>query len=126
MREPTLKIIFNDLGTPFTVRLVAEGESYGRNMGLVHDKPEPLVEFYDFRYPFESINETVLGQFVSRYRLSTVLEVAERGCGINLMGGEPDWVVSAENIADIARWEPVRTHAPEARQQKGSELDFAP
>ena len=43
----------------FNVRIVRAGDRYGRDNCLTHDKDEPLVEFYDSRYP-----HTEYGQFV--------------------------------------------------------------
>ena len=91
MNKENKRIIF-DLTTqevtPFRVRLVMNGEKYGREDCLTHDKNEPLVEFFDKRYP-----HTPNGQFVSRYFLETIMNITN---GLNLDGGVSDWVVSKE------------------------------
>lgn len=81
---------------PFLVRVVEERETYGLNNCLVHDKKEPLVEFYDARY-----NHTPFGQFVSRYYMDTLLKTKE---GLNLDGGIPDWQVDKENMDKVRDW----------------------
>lgn len=77
-------------GIAFTMRLVREGERYGRGMCLTHDKPEPLVEFYDSRYPFDRDPAgEVLGQFTGgRYYAATLL--ASKNAGLILDGGNAD------------------------------------
>jgi hypothetical protein len=75
---------------PLNVRVVHPGDSYGLDDVLTNDG-EALVEFYDARYP-----HTEHGQFVSRYRLSTLNGHAP-GTGIDLDGGVPDWSVTGDN-----------------------------
>jgi len=77
----------------FNLRIVRKGDGYG--LGLTHTKDEPMVEFYDSRYP-----HTEFGQFVSRYYASTLLE--RKHNGLCLDGGSPGWSVS-ENDMNIAR-----------------------
>jgi hypothetical protein len=60
---------FKILGTIYLARIVEVGESYGLNNCLVNED-EPLVEIYDTRYDF-----TEFGQFVSRYYVSTFLDI---------------------------------------------------
>lgn len=93
----------HETGIPFTVRLVEKGDRYGLRNCLVHNEDEPLVEFYDARYPFCSDPEgNVLGQFVSRYNLTILTGEHEfssggiAGRGINLHGGEPNWQIDAK------------------------------
>lgn len=81
----------------FTVRLVSKGDRYGLDHCLAHDKDEPLVEFYDARYPF-----TEFGQFVARYDISTILDGDD--AGINLDGGVPEWTISADDMAAVRAW----------------------
>ena len=59
--------VTNSNDVPFTVRIVRQGDRYGLKFGLVHDKAEPLIEFYDQRF-----QHTEYGQFVTRYYASTV------------------------------------------------------
>jgi len=59
----------------FTMRVVKKGDRYGREMCLVHDRDDPMVEFYDRGWSIDRDTDgTVLGQFVSRYNLATLLE----------------------------------------------------
>ncbi len=75
---------------PLNVRVVHPGDAYGLDDVLTNDG-EAMVEFYDARYP-----HTEHGQFVSRYRLST-LNGHDPGTGIDLDGGIPDWSVTGDN-----------------------------
>ena len=68
------KTEISENGVPFNARLILKGETYGLNDVLTHDKPEPLIEFYDARYM-----HTKFGQFVSRYYLSTIADVVAKG-----------------------------------------------
>jgi hypothetical protein len=79
-------------GIKFTTRRVNEGDRYGLQDCLVHDKQEPLIEFYDTRFP-----HTEYGQFVTRYNLST-LEGHDPERGLDLFGGEPSWKIDAESL----------------------------
>lgn len=81
----------------FFVRIVRKGDRYGLDFCLTHNENEPMVEFYDTRYP-----HTEFGQFVSRYYLSTTLE--GDNTGLCLYGGVPEWTVSAEDMAAVRAW----------------------
>jgi hypothetical protein len=81
----------------FHVRIVQTGDRYGLNFCLTHDKKDPLVEFYDARYP-----HTEFGQFVSRYYVSTILEGQNRG--LCLDGGEPEWSICASDMALVRKF----------------------
>ena len=83
-----------------TVRMVFPGARYGRDGCLVHDKSDPLVEFFDNDYDFNPWLG-IKGQFVSRYYLSTLLG---HGGGLCLAGGEPKWMLSAEELQEIRAW----------------------
>jgi len=83
----------------FNVRVVNQGDKYGRDFCLTHDGDRPLVEFYDARYP-----HTQFGQFVSRYYVSTILGTDGYGSaegGLSLDGGIPEWTVSADDMATV-------------------------
>ena len=86
---------------PFHVRLIEQGETYGRNRCLTHDKADSLVEFYDARFVqgFES-----LGQFVSRYYVKTILEERNNNCGLCLDGGTPNWYIDANSMKEVYKW----------------------
>jgi len=83
--------IITDQNIPFNVKIVSNGESYGLNNCLTHEKDDPLVEFYDTRYANRK-GFGPKGQFVSRYYLSTLLERMD-GYGLDLMGYEPSWKI---------------------------------
>lgn len=97
---------FNDAHRAwFTMRVVGDGDAYGREMALTHSGPDPIVEFYDRRWDHEADPDGErLGQFISRYRLSTLMEPGRDGmtvfqAGITLDGGNA-WRVSASGMAD--------------------------
>lgn len=91
--------IFDDKASSqsWAVRLVHKGEGYGLDNEVIHDEAEPLVEFFDTRS-----EHTDLGQFVSRYFRSTLLE-GEEG-GLCLQGGVPSWVIHSECMKRIRQW----------------------
>ena len=94
--------VINDGGRPWAVRLVFTGMAYGLDFKLTHDKPEPLIEFYDARY-----EHTPYGQFVSRYYVSTLLEGFKSGRtsgGICLEGSVPAWNVSGDALGRVLDW----------------------
>jgi hypothetical protein len=87
-------IITNGNGRQFFVRTVLQGDRYGLNECLTHDKDRPLVEFYDYTYA----NQKTFGprgQFVARYYVSTLLKDHRPGTGLCLDGGIPEWNVDA-------------------------------
>jgi hypothetical protein len=92
----------------FTMRVVGDGDRYGRGMALTHSGSDPLVEFYDRRWDHDRDPDGVmLGQFVSRYRLSTLLEPGRDGktvfeTGITLDDGNA-WRVGPGGMADCLR-----------------------
>ena len=90
-----------DSGLTWAVRVVPQWGRYGLNDCLVHGSREPLVEFYDTRY-----SHTDLGQFVSRYALSTLLErpADTNALGLCLDGGTPSWSVSGALMTKLVDW----------------------
>lgn len=89
-------------GIPFNVKLVKQGEKWGRDNCLTHDKADPLVEFYDARYT----KLDPLGQFISNYYLSTLMNTQWGDCreGLNLYGGEPDWYIDKQGMTEVFEW----------------------
>ena len=83
----------------WAVRVVETGESYGLRNRLTYKNDEPAVEFYDTRHP-----HTNLGQFVSRYRLSTLTRTHPYGHGLCLDDGVPDWTISDDCFCKIQDW----------------------
>lgn len=94
----------NSHGIDFNVRIVNEGQKYGLNEQLTHENKEPLVEFYDNRYP-----HTQYGQFVSRYNLNTLLDRQEN-IGLCLDGGVSDWSIDSETMKTVTSW--LKTQQP--------------
>lgn len=85
-------------GIKFNVRIVNEGDNYGLNNCLTHDKKGALVEFYDTRYP-----HTQYGQFVSRYNIETILNI-QHDVGLDLDGGIPAWKINGSAMNDVVAW----------------------
>lgn len=120
----------HETGRKFTVRLVNKGDHYGRNMKLIHDKTDPLVEFYDRNHLHEkSPNGEDLGQFVSRYYLSTLTGQVRFGknifdgeTGLNLDAGIDAWKIDARGIEE-ARQGLVEMGAIPDTIQDGSPID---
>lgn len=90
----------------FNVRLVEQGDKYGLNLCLTHDEAEPLVEFYDASYDFDKDESgKVLGQFVSRYYMSTLAGEYNGTFGLCLDGGSADeWSVDANSMKLVGDW----------------------
>jgi hypothetical protein len=84
----------------YNVRIVRKGDKYGREFCLTYDKDEPMVEFYDSRYPHAEY-----GQFVSRYYVATILGTDRYGSGeggLCLDGGNPnEWSVSEQDMDTV-------------------------
>lgn len=101
----TSKVFTDSYNRSFTVRIVNQGAKYGRNLCLTHERTQPLIEFYDVRYAFDTDeNGDVLGQFVSRYNMQTVIANALNNTGINLDGNEPDWQIGPDAVVAIGKW----------------------
>jgi len=81
----------------FNVRIVEQGDKYGREMCLTHEDERPLVEFYDSKFA-----HTEYGQFVSRYFVFTLLEdFPDDVRGLSLDGGIPEWTVERQSYLNI-------------------------
>lgn len=120
MTEPRAAFFVLHVADPTTpaggwlVRVVPPGGACGRADSLVNEDDQPLVEFYDPRFPHHVFEETVLsadvhgaqdpaeipaaGQFVGRYRFDTFMDV--KG-GIALDGGIPDWTAGPQAVAQL-------------------------
>ena len=101
MQDTFMTVVSN--GIPFHARLVKQGETYGLNRCLTHDKSDSMVEFYDARYVkgFES-----LGQFVSRYYVKTLLDTTwgDARRGLNLQSDIPDWYIDTGAMTKVFEW----------------------
>ncbi len=80
----------------FNIRVVRQGDSYGLNDCLIHEGVTPLLEFYDRDYLGPDF--TPLGQFVSRYRIDTLLD---HSGGLALSGSVPKWRISSSEMDSI-------------------------
>jgi hypothetical protein len=100
---------FNDAHQAwFTMRVVGDGDAYGKGMALTHAGPDPIVEFYDRRWDHDvDPDGERLGQFISRYRLSTLMEPGRDGTTVFdtgiMLDGSNAWQVSAAGMADCLR-----------------------
>ena len=80
MENSMIKKITDTNGQPWTAAIVGN-----------------LVKFYDAHYM-----HTDMGQFVSTYYISTILDGDD--CGLNLDGGVPTWQISAVGMKEIRDW----------------------
>jgi len=105
MMTLTLKNTSSPL-TNMMVRIVEQGEGYGQynaqrgEYALTNNNPEPLVEFYDL--DFFCDRAPYVGQFVSRYYMSTLLE-RDTG-GLCLDGGEAKWNLNESEMNEVRRF----------------------
>lgn len=76
------------------VRIVKQGDRYGLNDCLIHDKSASMVEFYD-----TSKKE----QFVQRYYVETILGIGG-GVGLMLDGGCSAWNLDGESVDSVKEW----------------------
>lgn len=94
----TITIKSEKYNATFLARFVTEGDRKGINMQNVHEG-EPIVEIYDTDHPFVKDPEgNVLGQVVSVYFASTLLEGridAKKTYGLDLHGGVEKWTLDA-------------------------------
>lgn len=83
----------------FNVRMVRQGERYGLKDCLVHDRADPLVEFYDARASAEKFGPR--GQFVSRYFATTLMGRPDLDAGLLLDTGSHDWCVGSAGMRAV-------------------------
>lgn len=100
-------------GFDFLVRLVKKGAWYGKDFSIEHRANQPLVEFYDTRFPLvRGLDGQVLGQFVSRYTRAALDGSSEWSSGRNLgqtglqLGGRhvPEWKIDAPGMRRVLAW----------------------
>lgn len=91
-------VVRNTNGREFLVRVVRKGDRYGLDDCLTHDKPEPLIEFYDLKYAGTKFGER--GQFVSRYYASTIAKHVP-GVGLDLHMGVDGWKVDGPAMVAV-------------------------
>lgn len=101
MMNKIAKFYDNERGQPWTIRIVEEGDKYGLDDCLTYDSKEPVIEFYDADHPHSAdvASSVILGQFVSRYYISTI---ADGGTGgLDLMGYEPKWKITSLMMSNV-------------------------
>ena len=82
----------------YNVRVVFENDRYGLNDCLVNEG-KPMVEFYDTRYKVGDKKEREIGQFASRYYLSTLLR--SDNDGLCLDGRVRDWQICGSTFRQV-------------------------
>ncbi len=83
----------------YIIRIVECGDYYGNNMALQHLNNEPMVEFYDTRFKFDTDGGIILGQFVTRYNLSVIKAHGAQGLCLN--GGVVDWIADNQAMTQL-------------------------
>jgi hypothetical protein len=110
--EKVYNLLDVDRDQLWNVRIVEKGDSYGRDMCLTYDETDPLVEFYDADASFNDGPKDIgmkLGQFVSRYYMSTLMgnefsDPIGNGQGLCLDGGVPKWEIEGAAMKKVARF----------------------
>jgi hypothetical protein len=103
MKSLTLKNTTSPLKNVM-VRILEQGDGYGQynektgQHALTHERAAPVVEFYDLDVNWPPFG----GQFVQRYRLSSLLE-RESG-GLPLDGGVPKWTLDDRTMNEIRQF----------------------
>ena len=101
MPQPNPDIVYttkpNQHERSFAVVVVAQGDQYGRDNCLTHDKSDPMVEFYDTKYAGKE-GFAPHGQFVSRYYLTTLRRGPHPTTGLMLDGGSSGWYVERDEL----------------------------
>lgn len=93
--------VINQYGIPFNVRIVQQGDRFGRQGCLEHPDRMPLIEFYDARYT-DHADWSGRGQFVTSYYLDTFFQIQNRG--VMLDGGIPDWQLGWIEVQTVQKW----------------------
>ena len=97
-------IILNHETRPFGIRVIRKGEHCCLSKTLVHDKDDPLVEFWDLACvtnPTQDFASQPGAQFVRSYYASTVSGIV--GAGLDLHMSEPVWKIDAAALTMVQR-----------------------
>lgn len=120
-------------GVTFLVRLVEKGDRYGLGLCKIHDEDRPLVEFYDAEsraecYAFAGTREEAiaagaprLGQFASRYYVSTLMENIATTSGVCLSGHVPRWTIDGAALREA--FQALGLWTPQAEAQPAEATD---
>lgn len=85
--------------THFRLIFVPKGELKPNSYDEEETAKEDTVQFYDRRYP-----HTPDGQFITNYYVTTLLDNRLKINGLDLYGGEPDWIVDPSSMEFILEW----------------------
>ena len=114
-------------GIPMMARVVRPGEGMGqwddkKNEFMSSNKTdELLVDFYDTRYA-ENKKGPIVGQFISRYHLSTLQEDGQSN-GLCLDGNfKNEWSIGAKEFKEVVDWAEGLRQKMDVK--KGKPLDF--
>ena len=90
---------FTSHNVPFVANILEKGDNLGLKNTLIHEHIEPVVQFFDARYPHNP-----LGQFVSSYFLSSLLHGSSKHSGLLLDTGSPDWCIDQKDMKEVCQW----------------------
>lgn len=90
-------ITLNEPHATFLVRVVQQGQKYGRDFKQTLAIAEPLVEFYDTDY-----SHTPFGQYINCYYLDTLRNRDPNPLALN--GGIEKWRIGQENAIRLRSW----------------------
>lgn len=90
-------LTLNEFNATFIVRVVQQGQKYGRDFKQTHELEEPLVEVYDADSSF-----TPFGQYITCYYLDTLRNRGPSPLAFNL--GIEKWRIGAENAVRLRQW----------------------
>ena len=94
--------ITNAQGRRFNVVCVRKGDRHGPGKALVHDRDEPLLEFYDAT--FEGTRRfDPEGQFIAGYYASILLNL-ETELGLLFHVSRPDWKLDLTSLPPLWVW----------------------
>lgn len=82
-------------GKSWMARIVKQGDRFGLNNCLTHDKPASMIEFCD-----TSNGEQFV---VSRYYVETILSIKNH-CGLMLDAFQPAWHLDGESVDSVKEW----------------------
>lgn len=76
--------------------LILKGGRYGVQDSLVHEKDDPLIEFWAYSEKLEDF------QFVSSYYLSTFMGI--KGAGLALDFRQPNYALPEDGVGIVQEW----------------------
>jgi len=100
--------IIKDAGQTFLIRIVNKGDRFGSQLCLTHNEDTPLIEFYDHDFDFEYDGNQKLGQFISRYYISTLRSseysspfTTKSKHGLALNADIPEWSITPAGMNKV-------------------------